>query len=86
MEPEVSNDRADDSLEAKARWYQSLWVEERMEVLVSMTDLLLSVNPSLAWKTLPSAAEQARRRIQVIEALDTRIREDGSKALPEGEE
>ena len=34
-------------MEAKARWFQSLSMAERMEVFCSFTDLALSVNPHL---------------------------------------
>ena len=47
MKPFVSHDRADETPEAKARWFQSLSLEERMELLCAYTDLALSVNPNL---------------------------------------
>jgi hypothetical protein len=34
--------------EAKARWFQSLSMEDRMDLLVEFTNLVLSVNPSVA--------------------------------------
>ena len=36
--------------EAKARWFQSLSLEERMELLCEFTNLVLSVNPAVAEK------------------------------------
>jgi hypothetical protein len=47
MNPTISHDRGDESPEAKARWFQSLTLEERMEVFCSMTELILSVNPDI---------------------------------------
>jgi hypothetical protein len=44
----VSHDRSEESLEAKARWFQSLSLPERMELLCSFVDLALTVNPQLA--------------------------------------
>jgi len=60
----ISHDRGDESPEAKARWFQSLTVEERMELLCEFTDLALSVNPSLLQEK--THAEPAPGRIQVI--------------------
>ena len=48
MEPRISHDRADESIEAKARWFQSLTVEERMRLLCAFTDLILENNPRIA--------------------------------------
>lgn len=44
----VSHDRWEETLEAKARWFQSLPLSERMELLCLFTDLILSVNPDIA--------------------------------------
>jgi len=61
MEPSVSHDRRDDSPEAKARWFQSLSLEERMELLCEFTELALSLNPDLPRKKrAPSAAGRVR--------------------------
>ena len=43
----VSHDFEEESLEAKGRWFQSLTLEERMEILCEFTDLILSVNPHI---------------------------------------
>ena len=47
MQPKVSHDRADESPEAKARWFRSLTLKERMELLCEFTDLALTVRPNL---------------------------------------
>lgn len=43
----VSHDFAEETLEAKARWFQSLTLKERMEMLCAFTDMILSVNPRM---------------------------------------
>jgi hypothetical protein len=47
MKLSVSHDRSEESMQAKASWFQSLSVEERMEVFVEMTDLVIGLNPSI---------------------------------------
>lgn len=47
MTGSVSHDFRDESLEAKARWFQSLSLEERMEVFVAFTNLILENNPDI---------------------------------------
>jgi len=47
MQVAVSHDFAEETLEAKARWFQSLTLEERMEMLCAFTDMILSVNPRI---------------------------------------
>ncbi|NJN84895.1 MAG: cell wall metabolism sensor histidine kinase WalK [Caldilineaceae bacterium] len=48
MEKAISHDFADESPQAKARWFQSLTVKERMDLLCDFTDLILGVNPRIA--------------------------------------
>jgi hypothetical protein len=43
----VSHDLQEESIEAKARWFQSLTLEQRMELLDSWTALVLQNNPTL---------------------------------------
>ena len=43
----ISTNREDETLEAKARWYQSLSLDERMEVFCSYTELILAVQPDI---------------------------------------
>jgi len=66
MYPRVSHDRKDESLEAKARWFQSLSPADRMEVFCSFTDLALTLNPSLARKGIDRDAQQTEGRVRVI--------------------
>jgi hypothetical protein len=44
----VSHDRSEETPESKARWFQSLSLEERMEIFCAYTDLILSINPNIA--------------------------------------
>jgi hypothetical protein len=43
----ISHDRQEETLEAKARWFQSLSLSERMELLCAFTDLILASNPKI---------------------------------------
>ena len=61
----VSHDWEEETPEAKARWFRSLRMADRIQVLCDLTDLALSVNPSLPEK---KRAEPTPGRIQVISA------------------
>jgi hypothetical protein len=63
MKESVSHNFADESLEAKARWFQSLSLEERMNLLVSFTNMILENNPEIARK---KHAGSASERIRVL--------------------
>ena len=43
----VSHDRKEETLEAKTRWFQSLSLKERAELLCEFTDLILFTNPAI---------------------------------------
>ncbi|HEX40617.1 MAG TPA: hypothetical protein ENN81_00965 [Phycisphaerales bacterium] len=47
MRLEVRHDREAESMEAKAQWFQSLSVEERMEIFCEFTEMALTLNPRL---------------------------------------
>ena len=47
-EKRVSHDRNDESPEAKALWFQSLTLEERVDLLCEFTNLILSLYPKIA--------------------------------------
>ena len=66
MRMRISHDRRDESPEAKARWFQSLALSERMEVFCAVTDLLLTLDPRLAQKGRDQSAEQAQGRVRVL--------------------
>jgi len=59
----VSHNRSDDKIEAKVRWFRSLSIAERMDLLCSFTDMFLSVNPTLTEKR---NAQPVAGRIQVL--------------------
>jgi len=59
----VSHDRRKETIEAKTRWFRSLPLADRMDLLCAFTDLALSVNPSLQERP---HAEPASGRIQVL--------------------
>ncbi|MCK5513773.1 MAG: hypothetical protein KAJ00_04690 [Deltaproteobacteria bacterium] len=63
MEQTISHDRKEETIEAKARWFQSLSLDERMEMLFNFTDIALTINPKIQDK---KDAQQAQGRIQII--------------------
>jgi hypothetical protein len=46
-EKPISHDRQEETMEAKARWFQSLSLSERMEMFCAFTDLILATNPKI---------------------------------------
>jgi hypothetical protein len=47
MKGRISTSRKTEAPEAKARWFQSLSVSERMELLCDYTDLILENRPTV---------------------------------------
>jgi hypothetical protein len=47
---QISHNINDESIEAKVRWFRTLPLSERMEMLCNFTDLALELNPDLAGK------------------------------------
>jgi hypothetical protein len=47
MEPAVSHKWSDKSFRAKAEWFQSLSMLERIAVFTEMTDLIIGLNPAI---------------------------------------
>jgi len=66
----VTHDRGEETPEAKARWFQSLPLSERMEMLCLFTDLALTVNPALQER---KDAQPVAGRIQVLTLEDIRL-------------
>ena len=62
MKP-ISHDFKDETIEAKVRWFRSLPVTERMEMLCAFTDLALELNPDLTGK---KDAQSIKGRIQIL--------------------
>jgi hypothetical protein len=57
----VSHDFRDERLEAKIRWFQSLSLEERMDLFVAFTNLILENNPDIVkQKYVRPASERVR--------------------------
>ena len=63
MDGSVSHDRADETIEAKARWFQSLSLSERMDLFCSITDLAVDLNPDLLEK---KDAQPPEGHIQIL--------------------
>jgi len=65
MNSQISHDRNDETIEAKAKWFQSLSLSERMDMLCAFTDLALDLNPQLPEKKY---AQPTEGRIQILSA------------------
>lgn len=63
MEAKISFDWQEETPEAKARWFQSLSMEERMELLCAYTDLIFAAQPRIADL---KDAEQTSDRIRIL--------------------
>jgi hypothetical protein len=63
MKTLISHDRREETPEAKARWFKSISLEERMEMLCAFTDLILTVNPRIVET---KDAQQTKRRVRVL--------------------
>ena len=61
----VSHDRQEETPEAKARWFRSLPLSERMDMLCAFTDLALTANPALSER---KNAQPSTGRIQIVSA------------------
>ncbi|MCP4150855.1 MAG: hypothetical protein GY757_24120 [bacterium] len=48
MITEISHDFEEETMEAKARWFQALSLSERMDMLCEFTDMILETNPGIA--------------------------------------
>ncbi len=61
----ISHDRREETPDAKARWFRSLPLAERMEMLCAFTDLALAVNPELPER---KNAQPPAGRFQIVSA------------------
>lgn len=59
----VSHDRREENRVAKARWFQSLSMRERADLLCEFTDMLLEMNPRIVER---KNAQPVAGRILVI--------------------
>ena len=46
----ISHDRAEESLWHKAQWFQSLTLEERLEIFDEMCEMMLTLQPDIVEK------------------------------------
>lgn len=65
MNGKISHSRMEESPEAKAKWFGSLTLAERMEMLCAFTDLVLENNPEIVDQKRD--AEPSSVRIRVLE-------------------
>ena len=63
MIPRISHDRREETLEAKARWFQSLSLVERMNLFCEFTELVMQNNPEAA---KVGRAQSSTERIRVL--------------------
>jgi hypothetical protein len=63
MIPRISHDRREETLEAKALWFQSLSLAERMNLLCEFTDLVMQNNPNAA---KAGRVQSSTERIRVL--------------------
>jgi hypothetical protein len=61
--PAISHDHQEETIEAKARWFQSLSLKERMDLLCAFTDLILASNPDVVER---KNAQPVEGRIRVL--------------------
>lgn len=61
----VSHDWQEETLEAKVRWFRSLTLPERMELLCSFTEMLLATNPKIVEQ---QHAQPVAGRVRVVSA------------------
>jgi hypothetical protein len=61
----VTHDRREETIEEKVKWFKSLPLSERMEMLCEFTEFALTMNPELADIR---DAQQTERSIQIISA------------------
>ena len=59
----ISHSRQAETALAKARWFQSLSLSERMEMLCAFTDLILDNNPQIVEQ---KRAEPVAGRVRVL--------------------
>jgi hypothetical protein len=63
MRESISHNFADESIDAKAKWFRTLSLEERMNMFVAFTNLILENNPEIAKK---KHVRPASNRIRVL--------------------
>ena len=61
----ISHDRQEETPEAKVRWFRSLSLSERMELLCFFTELILAANPRILEQR---DAQPVAGRVRVLSA------------------
>ncbi len=82
MTPKISYSRADETIEAKARWFQSLSLAERMDMLCQFTDFILANNPNIAERKY---AQPASGRVCIVSNRKIGLEDVGMSELTEKE-
>ena len=59
----ISHTRSDETPEAKALWFQSLTLSQRMELLCAFTELILAINPEIVEQR---DAQPSQGRVRVL--------------------
>jgi len=65
VNPSISHDRQEETPEAKVRWFRSLSLSERMELLCFFTELILAANPRILEQR---DAQPVAGRVRVLSA------------------
>ena len=81
MKPFTSHSRDEESLEAKARWSQSLSVEERMEIFYEWCEMALAVDPDL----LKRKKRWPHAKSVLVLSLDSEAKDDRSFSTDDGD-
>lgn len=71
MTGSVSHDLLEETIEAKARWFRSLSLEERMEVFCQLTNLVLENNPEII-NTRASGREVDQAGVRILELANSK--------------
>jgi hypothetical protein len=61
----ISHDRQEESLEAKVRWFRSLPLAQRMELLCCFTEMILTTNPEIVEQR---HAQPVAGRVRILSA------------------
>jgi hypothetical protein len=63
LDTAISHNREEESPKAKARWFQSLTMEERADLLCQFTDVIFEINPRIVER---KNAQPVEGRILVV--------------------
>ena len=63
MEFGIAHSFGEETIEAKTLWFKSLSLQERMDLFVNFTDMILSINPKIAEK---KDAQSVEGRVLVL--------------------